>query len=95
WKGHQAEMDANNPEKLAPKLIGAKGPEVDVLFQYGTKEGGRDRMEKFQQQFGKGPIKVSIHEIQGGDHNGWDYVRGMREGALEQLSKVMKGPKPQ
>ncbi|MFI8265113.1 alpha/beta hydrolase [Streptomyces sp. NPDC085665] len=95
WKGHQAEMDANNPEKLAPKLIADKGPEVNVFFQYGTKEGGRDRMEKFQQQFGKGPVKVTIHEIQGGDHNGWDYVRGMKEGALEQLSKLMKGPKPQ
>ncbi|MFF3650866.1 alpha/beta hydrolase [Streptomyces sp. NPDC002181] len=95
WKGHQAEMDANNPEKIAPKLIGGKGPEVNVFFQYGTKEGGRDRMEKFQQQFGQGPIKVTIHEIQGGDHNGWDYVRGMKDGQLEQLSKLMKGPKPQ
>ncbi|QES52559.1 hypothetical protein DEJ50_21205 [Streptomyces venezuelae] len=94
WKGHQKEMDANNPEKLAQKLIDSKGPEVYVNFQYGTKEGGRARLEKFQTQYGKGPVKVTIHEIKGGDHNGWDYVRGMKESALEKTSKVMKAPKP-
>ncbi|MFF4317494.1 alpha/beta hydrolase-fold protein [Streptomyces sp. NPDC001568] len=94
WKGHQADMDANNPEKLAQKLIDTKGPEVLVAFQYGTKEGGRARLDKFQQQFGKGPVKVTIHEIVGGDHNGWDYVRGMKESALAEVSKVLKAPKP-
>ncbi|MFJ3927998.1 alpha/beta hydrolase [Streptomyces sp. NPDC090022] len=94
WKGFQREMDANNPEKLAQKLIDSKGPEVTVAFQYGTKEGGRARLEKFQQSYGKGPVKVTIYEIQGGDHNGWDYVRGMKENGLETISKVMKGPKP-
>ncbi|MEV8534536.1 alpha/beta hydrolase-fold protein [Streptomyces sp. NPDC051211] len=94
WKGHQKEMDANNPEKLAQKLIDGNGPEVYVNFQYGTKEGGRARLEKFRTQFGKGPVKVTIHEIKGGDHNGWDYVRGMKESALQETSKVMKAPKP-
>ncbi|MCX5194621.1 alpha/beta hydrolase-fold protein [Streptomyces sp. NBC_00249] len=95
WKGHQAEMDANNPEKLAQKLIDTNGPAVHVAFQYGTKEGGRARLDKFQQQFGKGPVTVTIHEIKGGDHNGWDYVRGMKESALAEVSKVLKGPKPE
>ncbi|MGW0390357.1 alpha/beta hydrolase-fold protein [Streptomyces sp. NPDC003042] len=95
WKGHQAEMDANNPEKLAQKLIDAKGPAVHVAFQYGTKEGGRALLEKFRQQYGKGPVTVTIHEIKGGDHNGWDYVRGMRESALQEVSKVLKAPKPE
>ncbi|MFF5445224.1 alpha/beta hydrolase [Streptomyces sp. NPDC012888] len=94
WKGHQKEMDANNPEKLAQKLIDSKGPEVYVNFQYGTKEGGRARLEQFRQKYGKGPVKVTIHEIVGGDHNGWDYVRGMKEQGLAEISKLMKAPKP-
>ncbi|WP_405815327.1 MULTISPECIES: alpha/beta hydrolase-fold protein [unclassified Streptomyces] len=95
WKGHQAEMDANNPEKLAQKLIDTKGPEVYINFQVGTKESGKERMTKFQQQFGKGPIKMTIRDIQNGEHNGWHYVRGMKEGSLEWVSKVLKGPKPE
>ncbi|MFI1646498.1 alpha/beta hydrolase [Streptomyces avidinii] len=95
WKGHQAEMDANNPEKLAQKLIDTKGPEVYINFQIGTKESGKERMTKFQQQYGKGPVKMTIRDIQNGEHNGWHYVRGMKEGSLEWVSKVLKGPKPE
>ncbi|WP_030713833.1 alpha/beta hydrolase [Streptomyces sp. NRRL F-2580] len=95
WKGHQAEMDANNPEKLAKKLIDANGPEVYINFQIGTKESGKERMTKFQQQYGKGPVKITIRDIQNGEHNGWHYVRGMKEGSLEWVSKVLKGPKPE
>ncbi|MEU2395617.1 alpha/beta hydrolase-fold protein [Streptomyces sp. NPDC007369] len=95
WKGHQAEMDANNPEKLAKKLIDSNGPEVYINFQIGTKEGGKDRMVKFQQQYGKGPVKTTIRDIQNGEHNGWHYVRGMKEGSLEWISKVLKAPKPE
>ncbi|WP_420711239.1 alpha/beta hydrolase [Streptomyces sp. NRRL F-4428] len=95
WKGHQAEMDANNPEKLAQKLIDTKGPEVYINFQVGTKESGKDRMVKFQQQYGKGPVKTTIRDIQNGEHNGWHYVRGMKEGSLEWVSKVLKAPKPE
>ncbi|OEJ33546.1 alpha/beta hydrolase [Streptomyces subrutilus] len=94
WKGHQAEMDANNPEKLAQKLIDTKGPEVYINFQIGTKESGKDRMTKFVQTYGKGPVKTTIRDIQNGEHNGWHYVRGMKEGSLEWISKVLKGPKP-
>ncbi|RSS72222.1 esterase family protein [Streptomyces sp. WAC06614] len=94
WKGFKAEMDANDPGKLAQKLIATKGsPELYVNFQYGTKEGGRDRLEKFQRENGKGPIKIDLYEIKGGDHNGWDYVRGMKEQGLQAISKIMKGPK--
>ncbi|MEV0410041.1 alpha/beta hydrolase-fold protein [Streptomyces sp. NPDC050448] len=95
WKGHQAEMDANNPEKLAKKLIDSNGPEVYINFQVGTKETGKDRMVTFQQQFGKGPVKTTIRDIQNGEHNGWHYVRGMKEGSLEWISKVLKGPRPE
>lgn len=93
WKGHQAEMDANNPERLAQQLIDRNGPEVYINFQIGTKESGRQRMTAFQQQFGKGPVKTVIRDIQNGEHNGWHYVRGMKEGSLEWISKVLKGPR--
>ncbi|MFB9587475.1 alpha/beta hydrolase [Streptomyces racemochromogenes] len=95
WKGHQAEMDANNPEKLAEKLIAGGGPDVYINFQVGTKESGRDRMAQFVQQYGKGPVKTTIRDIQNGEHNGWHYVRGMKEGSLEWISKVLKGPRPE
>lgn len=94
WKGHQAEMDANNPEKLAQKLIDAGGPEVYINFQIGTKETGKQRMTQFQQKYAKGPVKMTIRDIQNGEHNGWHYVRGMKEGSLEWISKVLKGPRP-
>ncbi|WP_449486582.1 alpha/beta hydrolase [Streptomyces avidinii] len=94
WKGHQAEMDANNPEKLAQKLIDTGGPEVYINFQVGTKESGKQRMTQFQEKYGKGPVKITIRDIQNGEHNGWHYVRGMKEGSLEWISKVLKGPKP-
>ncbi|MFJ7267475.1 alpha/beta hydrolase [Streptomyces sp. NPDC099050] len=95
WKGRQAEMDANNPEKLAQKLIDTGGPEVYINFQVGTRETGKDRMAQFRQKYGKGPVKVTIRDIQNGEHNGWHYVRGMKEGSLEWVSKVLKGPKPE
>ncbi|WP_424211996.1 alpha/beta hydrolase [Streptomyces sp. BI20] len=92
WKNHQAEMDANNPQKLAQKLISSGGPEVYVNFQIGTKESGKERLTNFQSTYGKGPIKVTVREILNGEHNGWHYVRGMKEGSLEWISKAMKGP---
>ncbi|MCY0927737.1 alpha/beta hydrolase-fold protein [Streptomyces sp. H27-H1] len=94
WKGHQAEMDANNPEKLAQELIDAGGPEVYINFQIGTKETGKQSMTQFRQKYAKGPVKMTIRDIQNGEHNGWHYVRGMKEGSLEWISKVLKGPKP-
>ncbi|MFI5827130.1 alpha/beta hydrolase [Streptomyces sp. NPDC051578] len=94
WKGHQAEMDENNPEKLAQELIEAGGPDVYVNFQIGTKESGRDLVEKFMRQYGKGPVHTRLQVIQDGEHNGKSYVRGMREGSLEWISKVMLAPTP-
>ncbi|MCX4527848.1 MULTISPECIES: esterase family protein [unclassified Streptomyces] len=95
WKGHQAEMDENNPEKLAQKLIDTNGPEVYINFQVGTKESGKQRMTQFKNAYGKGPVKMTIRDIQNGEHNGWHYVRGMKEGSLEWISKVLKAPKPE
>ncbi|MEU5151685.1 alpha/beta hydrolase [Streptomyces yangpuensis] len=94
WNGNTQAMDANNPEKLAAKLIDAGGPEVYINFQIGTKETGREQAEKFMKEYGKGPVHTSLQVIQDGEHNGKSYVRGMREGSLEWISKVMKGPTP-
>ncbi|CAM5633215.1 hypothetical protein GCM10010343_51560 [Streptomyces avidinii] len=94
WQGNTQAMDADNPEKLAAKLIAAGGPDVYINFQIGTAESGRDKAEKFMNDFGKGPVHTSLQVIQDGEHNGKSYVRGMREGSLEWISKVMKGPTP-
>ncbi|MFC9587772.1 alpha/beta hydrolase [Streptomyces yangpuensis] len=94
WNGNTKAMDENNPEKLAAKLIDAGGPEVYINFQIGTKETGREQAEKFMKEYGKGPVHTSLQVIQDGEHNGKSYVRGMREGSLEWISKVMKGPTP-
>ncbi|MFB6824543.1 alpha/beta hydrolase [Streptomyces virginiae] len=94
WQGNQQAMDADNPEKLAARLIAAGGPDVYINFQIGTKESGRDKAEKFMNDFGKGPVHTSLQVIQDGEHNGKSYVRGMREGSLEWISKVMKAPTP-
>ncbi|MFK0254472.1 alpha/beta hydrolase [Streptomyces sp. NPDC090445] len=94
WNGNKQAMDANNPEKLASKLIAAGGPEVYVNFQIGTAESGRDKAEKFMKEYGRGPVHTRLQVIQDGEHNGKSYVRGMREGSLEWISKVMLAPTP-
>ncbi|MEV6729322.1 alpha/beta hydrolase-fold protein [Streptomyces sp. NPDC051364] len=94
WKGNTQAMDENNPEKLAEKLIKEGGPDVYINFQIGTKETGRERAEKFMKEYGKGPVHTQLQVIQDGEHNGKSYVRGMREGALEWISKVMLAPTP-
>ena len=94
WKGDTQAMDQNNPEKLAEKLIAAGGPDVYVNFQIGTKEGGREKAEQFMKDYGRGPVHTWLQVIQDGEHNGKSYVRGMREGSLAWISKVMKAPTP-
>ncbi|MER5727905.1 alpha/beta hydrolase-fold protein [Streptomyces sp. NPDC002138] len=92
WKGNVAAMDENNPEKLAEKLIKAGGPDVYINFQIGTKESGRDKTEKFMRDYTRGPVHTRLQVIQDGEHNGKSYVRGMREGSLEWISKVLLPP---
>lgn len=94
WKGNTQAMDENNPEKLAAKLIATGGPDVYVNFQIGTAESGREKAERFMKDYGKGPVHTTLQVIQDGEHNGKSYVRGMREGALEWISKVMSAPTP-
>ncbi|MER5871780.1 alpha/beta hydrolase-fold protein [Streptomyces sp. NPDC002044] len=94
WKGNTRAMDENNPEKLAAKLLQAGGPDVYVNFQIGTAETGRDKAEKFMKEYGKGPVHTRLQVIQDGEHNGKSYVRGMREGSLAWISKVMAAPTP-
>ncbi|MBW5482111.1 hypothetical protein GPJ59_09500 [Streptomyces bambusae] len=94
WNGNTQAMDENNPEKLAEKLIAAGGPDVYVNFQIGTAESGRDKAEKFMRDYTRGPVHTRLQVIQDGEHNGKSYVRGMREGSLEWISKVLLPPTP-
>ncbi|RSS72225.1 hypothetical protein EF918_26845 [Streptomyces sp. WAC06614] len=94
WKGDTQAMDQNNPEKLAEKLIAAGGPDVWISFQIGTAEDGREKAEKFMRDYTRGPVHTRLQVIQDGEHNGKSYVRGMREGSLEWISKVLLPPTP-
>ncbi|GGU37342.1 alpha/beta hydrolase [Streptomyces violascens] len=95
WAGHEAEKQANNPEKLAQDLIDKKGPEVALAFQVGTKEGTVvPNVKKFIDTYGKGPVKTRLQLIQGGTHNAHTYVTGMGEGTMEWISKQMLAPVP-
>ncbi|MFG2294816.1 alpha/beta hydrolase [Streptomyces sp. NPDC048603] len=94
WKGNRQAMDENNPEKLAEKLIRAGGPDVYLNFQIGTAESGRNIADTFMRNFSRGPVHTRLQVIQDGSHNGKSYVRGMREGSLEWISKVLLAPTP-
>ncbi|MFF5445223.1 alpha/beta hydrolase [Streptomyces sp. NPDC012888] len=94
WKGDRRAMDANNPEKLAAKLIKEGGPDVWINFQIGTRESGRDKAERFMRAYTKGPVHTRLQVVQDGEHNGKTYVRGMREGSLAWISKVLLAPTP-
>ncbi|MYT31245.1 prolyl oligopeptidase family serine peptidase [Streptomyces sp. SID8354] len=95
WRGHRAEMRANNPEWLAQRLAATPGaPDVYVQFQIGTREGGRANLERFVQRYAKGPVHARLHVIEDGGHNARSYLRGMRDVSLEALSKVLRGPTP-
>ncbi|MCB5166893.1 esterase family protein [Streptomyces bambusae] len=94
WHGHRAAKDANNPELLARRLIETKGPDVYVAFQIGTRETGRDKLERFIRRYGHGPVHTRLQVIEDGEHNGKSYVRGMREGSLEWISRVLLAPTP-
>lgn len=97
WAGHEAERQANNPEKLA-KALGAK-PDTKanatyLAFQIGTKESGMARLKAFMKNYTKGPVKTRLQVIQGGGHNAKTYMQGMEEGSIAWISQHMQGPVP-
>ncbi|WHM37259.1 alpha/beta hydrolase-fold protein [Streptomyces sp. BPTC-684] len=94
WAGHEAEKQANNPEKLAQDLIDKKGPEVDLAFQIGTKEGGMANLNGFIAKYGKGPVKTRLQVIQGGKHNAHTYIKGMGDGTMQWISSKLQAPIP-
>ncbi|MER5885715.1 alpha/beta hydrolase-fold protein [Streptomyces sp. NPDC001941] len=97
WSGHEAERQANNPEKLAAAL-GAKPDskknDVYLAFQVGTKESGVKNLKSFIKDHTKGPVKTRLQVIQGGTHNAKTYVRGMEEGSIQWISEHMQAPIP-
>ncbi|MEV6550892.1 alpha/beta hydrolase-fold protein [Streptomyces sp. NPDC051597] len=94
WAGHEAEKQANNPEKLAQALIDGNGPEVDLAFQIGTKEGGMANLNGFIAKYGKGPVKTRLQVIQGGRHNAHTYIKGMADGTMQWISSKLQAPIP-
>ncbi|WP_327153447.1 alpha/beta hydrolase [Streptomyces tubercidicus] len=96
WAGHQAEKDANDPEKLAQRLLRKGGPDVYLAFQAGSQEPAKvtGAIKRFRQSYGKGPIHTALQTIPGGRHNAWDYQKGMAAGSIKFISDQMKAPVP-
>ncbi|MFD9906395.1 alpha/beta hydrolase, partial [Streptomyces sp. NPDC059063] len=63
WRGHETERLANDPGRLAQRLIDRKGPEVDIAFQIGTKESGQPNLRAFMKKYGKGPVKTAARQL--------------------------------
>lgn len=96
WAGHQMEKDANDPAKLAQRLLRKGGPDVYLAFQAGSRESTKvtDPIRRFRQTYGKGPIHTSLQIIPDGRHNAWDYQKGMAAGSIKFISDRMKAPVP-
>ncbi|MEU7134909.1 alpha/beta hydrolase-fold protein [Streptomyces sp. NPDC046261] len=95
WRGHDKEKAENNPEVLAKQLTAAKGPDVYIAFQAGSKENRATLagIKKFMATYGKGPVHTQYWEIPGGGHNAATYLSNMRE-PMKWISEQMEGPTP-
>ncbi|MFI8926678.1 alpha/beta hydrolase [Streptomyces sp. NPDC053474] len=94
WRGHEPQRLANDPGRLAERLIRRGGPEVDIAFQVGTAESGQPNLRAFMEKYGKGPVKTRLNVIPGGTHSARSYVPAMADGPIQWISKKMKGPVP-
>jgi len=97
WSGHEAQRQANNPEKLAKALSAkpdTKDNDVYLAFQIGTKESGMNKLKDFIRDYGKGPVKTRLQVIQDGEHNAKTYVKGMGDGTIQWISEHMQAPIP-
>ncbi|MBW5425861.1 hypothetical protein GKQ77_30595 [Streptomyces sp. BG9H] len=94
WAGHEKERRANDPGRLARRLVERKGPEVDLAFQIGSGESGRASLRSFIKTYGKGPVKTRLNVIQGGEHNARTYVPAMADGPIQWISEHMQAPIP-
>lgn len=97
WKGHEAERQANDPEKLAAALGTKPDTEANRVYlalQIGSKESGHARLRTFMKSYTKGPVKTRLQIVADGGHNAKSYVRGMNDGSIEWISRHMQGPVP-
>ncbi|PBC86618.1 S-formylglutathione hydrolase FrmB [Streptomyces sp. 2224.1] len=94
WAGHRAQRDANDPAKLAQRLLRKGGPDIYLAFQAGSREPAAvtTAMDRFRRTYGKGPIHTAMQLIPGGRHNAWDYQKGMAAGSIKFISDRMKAP---
>ncbi|MFV0128390.1 alpha/beta hydrolase [Streptomyces sp. HMX112] len=97
WSGHEAQRQANNPERLA-KALGAKpdskDDEVFLAFQVGSNESGLGKVKSFIRTYTKGPVKTRLQVIRDGEHNAKTYVKGMGDGSIQWISEHMLAPVP-
>ena len=93
WKGHPAEMRANDPRWLARQLVARKGPEVYLAFELGTEEVAVPDVKRFIRDHTGGPIHSTLFEIPGGEHSGHTYIQRMAD-SLHWISEQMRGPLP-
>ncbi|MEV7472060.1 alpha/beta hydrolase-fold protein [Streptomyces kronopolitis] len=93
WRGHEKEKQENNPQELAKQLTAAKGPDVYIAFQVGTKEQAAtiNDIKKFITSYGRGPVHTKLWEIPGGTHSGATYLKNM-EAPMQWISEEMEGP---
>ncbi|MFC4606355.1 alpha/beta hydrolase [Streptomyces maoxianensis] len=97
WSGHEAERQANNPQKLAKALSAkpdTKDNDVYLAFQIGSKESGMKGLKNFIRNYGKGPVKTRLQVIHDGEHNAKTYVKGMEDGTIQWISEHMQAPIP-
>ncbi|MER0484478.1 alpha/beta hydrolase-fold protein [Streptomyces sp. Edi2] len=94
WAGHRAQRDANDPAKLAQRLLQKGGPDIYLAFQAGTREPAAvtSAIQGFRRTYGKGPVHTAMQLIPGGRHNAWDYQKGMAAGSIKFISDRMKAP---
>ncbi|WP_043268288.1 alpha/beta hydrolase-fold protein [Streptomyces sp. CT34] len=96
WKGHPAEMLANDPRHLARQLTARGGPQVYLAFELGSKEDAVPDVKRFVDGYtdgDRGPIHSTLYEIPDGVHSGHTYIQRMPE-SLHWISEQMLGPVP-
>lgn len=93
WRGHPAEMRANDPRHLARRLAGRGGPPVYLAFELGSLEAAVPDVKGFIREYTGGPIHSTLFEIPDGVHSARTYMQRMAD-SLHWISQEMRGPVP-
>ncbi|WP_310727479.1 alpha/beta hydrolase-fold protein [Streptomyces sp. N2A] len=93
WRGHPAEMRANDPRHLARVLVARREPEVYLAFELGSREAAVPDVKRFIRDYTGGSIHSTLFEIPDGVHSAHTYIQRMPE-SLHWISEQMQGPVP-